>query len=118
MPIESPERRAQETVDLLWRVYEIHDRIIRETGGLEGVRDFAMLHAAVGRPFATFADEDLYTDEFEKAAAPFHSLIKSHPFMDGTKRTAFASALYFWKCTAIHDLSYSPKTKSSNSALR
>ena len=33
--------------------------------------------------------------DFEKAAALFHSLIKSHPFMDGTKRTAFLSALYF-----------------------
>ncbi|HIQ06096.1 MAG TPA: hypothetical protein EYH31_10505, partial [Anaerolineae bacterium] len=30
-----------------------------------------------------------------EAAALFHSLIKSHPFMDGTKRTAFASAIYF-----------------------
>ena len=79
------------------RVYEIHDRIIRGTGGLEGMRDAAMLHAAVARPFATFADQDLYSDDFEKAAALFHSLIKSHPFMDGTKRTAFASALYFLK---------------------
>jgi len=30
-----------------------------------------------------------------KAAALFHSLIKSHPFMDGTKRTALAAALFF-----------------------
>ena len=54
-----------------------------------------MLHAAVARPFATFAGEELYPDPFTKAAALFHSLIKSHPFMDGTKRTAFAAALYF-----------------------
>ncbi|OAD19677.1 death-on-curing family protein [Candidatus Thiomargarita nelsonii] len=54
-----------------------------------------MLHAAVARPFATFMGEDLYPDDFEKAAALFHSLIKSHPFMDGTKRTAFLSGLYF-----------------------
>jgi death-on-curing family protein len=33
--------------------------------------------------------------DFGKAAALFHSLIKSHPFLDGTKRTAFLSALYF-----------------------
>jgi prophage maintenance system killer protein len=33
--------------------------------------------------------------DFEKAGALFHSLIKSHPFMDGTKRTAFAAAIYF-----------------------
>ncbi len=30
-----------------------------------------------------------------KLQALFHSLIKNHPFMDGTKRTAFAAALFF-----------------------
>lgn len=54
-----------------------------------------MLHAAVGRPFVTYYGVDLYPDAFEKAAALFHSLIKSHPFMDGTKRTAFAATVYF-----------------------
>jgi death-on-curing protein len=41
----------------------------------------------------------LYLTDFDKAAALFHSLIKSHPFLDGTKRTAFASALYFLEQT-------------------
>jgi death-on-curing protein len=54
-----------------------------------------MLHSAVARPFASFGGYDLYEDDFEKAAALFHSLIKSHPFMDGTKCTALASAIYF-----------------------
>ncbi len=86
---------AQTIADLVLRVYEIHERIVARTGGLEGLRDGAMLHAAVARPFATFAGEDLYPDDFDKAAALFHSLIKSHPFLDGTKRTAFAATLYF-----------------------
>lgn len=60
-----------------------------------GRREAGLLHAAVARPFATFLGEELYPTDFEKAAALFHSLIKSHPFMDGTKRTAFASALFF-----------------------
>ncbi|HEX5691212.1 MAG TPA: type II toxin-antitoxin system death-on-curing family toxin [Roseiflexaceae bacterium] len=81
--------------DLLVRVYEIHERIIARTGGIEGLRDAASLHSAVARPFSTFAGEELYPDDFDKAAALFHSLIKSHPFMDATKRTAFASTLYF-----------------------
>src|SRR5437870_3183527 len=71
---------------LLMRVYEIHERIIaRGGGGLEGIRDAALLHAAVARPFATFGEVELYPTDFDKAAALFHSLIKSHPFMDGTK---------------------------------
>jgi len=81
---------------LLVRVYEIHERVLtRGGGGLGGIRDAAMLHAAVARPFATFGGTELYPTDFDKAAALFHSLIKSHPFMDGTKRTAFASAIYF-----------------------
>ncbi len=81
---------------LLVRVYEIHKQVLAKGGGgLEGIRDAGMLHAAVARPFATFGGMELYPGDFEKAAALFHSLIKSHPFMDGTKRTAFASAIYF-----------------------
>jgi death-on-curing protein len=80
---------------LLVRVYEIHERIIaRGGGGLEGIRDAALLHAAVARPFTTFDGVELYPTDFDKAAALLHSLIKSHPFLDGTKRTAFAAAVY------------------------
>jgi death-on-curing family protein len=87
---------------LLVRVYEIHQRVLAKGGGgLEGILNAAMLHAAVARPFATFGGVELYPDDFEKAAALFHSLIKSHPFMDGTKRTAFAAAIYF-----LHERGY------------
>ena len=89
------EDRADEVADLLLRVYEMHEIIITETGGLPGFREAVLLHSAVARPFATFGGQELYPNDFEKAAALFHSLIKSHPFMDGTKRTAFASALFF-----------------------
>ncbi len=86
---------ADEIGHLLVRVYEIHEAVLAETGGIVGLRDATMLHAAVARPFATFDGEELYPSDFDKAAALFHSLIKSHPFMDGTKRTAFAAVVYF-----------------------
>ena len=87
---------------LLVRVYEIHERVIaRGGGGLEGIRDAGLLHAAVARPFATFDEVELYPTDFDKAAALFHSLVKSHPFMDGTKRTAFAATVYF-----LHERGY------------
>lgn len=100
---------AQIVADLLLRIYEIHERIIARTGGLEGLRDGAMLHAAVARPFATFDGQELYPDHFEKAAALFHSLIKSHPFMDGTKRTAFAGTLYFLERLGYPHSSFLPE---------
>jgi death-on-curing protein len=89
-----PPERTEEVGDLLIRVYEIHEVVLEEAGGLPGLREASLLHAAVARPFATFGGVELYPSDFEKAAALFHSLIKSHPFMDGTKRTAFGAALY------------------------
>ena len=86
---------ADDIGHLLVRVYEIHECIIAETGGIVGLRDAAMLHSAVARPFAMFDGAELYPHDFEKAAALFHSLVKSHPFMDGTKRTAFSATLFF-----------------------
>jgi death-on-curing family protein len=97
MPDVESADRADEIAHLLVRVYEIHEIIILETGGLSGLRDATMLHSAVARPFVTFDGKELYVSGFEKAGALFHSLIKSHPFMDGTKRTAFAATLYFLK---------------------
>lgn len=95
MEITASSESADEIASFLVRVYEIHEVIIEETGGLPGLREASLLHSAVARPFATFDGQDLYTDLFEKAAALFHSLIKNHPFMDGTKRTALAATLYF-----------------------
>jgi death-on-curing protein len=95
MPELQNEGRADEVARLLVRVYEIHEIIIAETGGLPGLREATLLHSAVARPFATFDSQELYSSDFDKAAALFHSLIKSHPFIDGTKRTAFAAALFF-----------------------
>jgi death-on-curing protein len=98
----SSEEYADEIASLLIRVYEIHEVIITETGGSPGLREASLLHSAVARPFATFGGEELHPNNFEKADALFHSLIKTHPFMDGTKRTAFAATLYFLEQLGIH----------------
>lgn len=62
---------------------------------MHGVRDLGMLLSALGRPQATFEDEDLYPDLFTKTAALMDSLVRNHPFIDGNKRTAIASAGIF-----------------------
>jgi len=67
------EERADEIAHLLVRIYEIHEIIIAETsGGLLGLRDAAMLHAACARPFVTFDGQELYPSDLEKAGALFH----------------------------------------------
>lgn len=73
----------------------IHCRIIEETGGIHGTRDVGGLLSGSARPYTTFGKKELYPDIFSKAAALMHSLIRNHPFIDGNKRTAIASASIF-----------------------
>ncbi len=89
------ESYAEAVGELLVQVYAIHAVAAEGTGGPPELRSGKKLHAAVARPYATFAGEDLYVDEFEKAAALFHSLIDNQPFESATKATALLSALYF-----------------------
>lgn len=76
-------------------IVAIHVRIIQETGGSQGIRDWDLLQSALARPQATFASEDLYPNIFLKGAALLHSLLLNHPYIDGNKRTALASVEYF-----------------------
>lgn len=77
------------------QVLFIHYRLVSETGGEHGVRDLGLLESAVARPQATFDQQELYSDMFEKAAALMESLINNHPFVDGNKRTGIACAVLF-----------------------
>ena len=72
----------------------LHNLLIDEFGGSKGIRDRGSLEAAINRPFATFAGQDLYPSAVEKAAAIFESIIINHPFIDGNKRTAYALLEY------------------------
>lgn len=76
-------------------VLAIHHELIREFGGSPSIRDFGLLYAATERPKATFSGKDLYPTLFHKAASLLHSLIFSHPFIDGNKRTAFVATARF-----------------------
>ena len=77
------------------QVLFIHSRLIDTTGGIHGIRDTGRLQSAVARPRATFGGKELYPDLFHKAAALMESLARNHPFIDGNKRTAIASAGIF-----------------------
>ena len=68
-------------------VIAIHDILIEEFGRSPGVRDVGAIEAAVFRPQTGY-----YDDALGEAAALMESLILSHPFVDGNKRTAFAAA--------------------------
>lgn len=74
------------------QLIELHSRLIERFGGASGLRDGGGLEAAIARPSATFGGEDLYPDLASKVAALMHSLAMNHPFVDGNKRVALASA--------------------------
>jgi death-on-curing protein len=63
-----------------------HEKIIAQSGGGAGIRDYAGLESAVAQPEMSFGGEDLYPTVIEKAAALGFSLIMNHPFVDGNKR--------------------------------
>jgi death-on-curing protein len=68
-------------------VITLHDILIDEFGGTHGVRDLGALEAAVFRPQTGY-----YDDPIAEAAALLESLIQTHPFLDGNKRTAVVAA--------------------------
>lgn len=75
----------------LEEVLLIHEFVLDRFGGAPGLREWGLLDSAVKRPEATFEGQDLYVDLFAKAAALGESLVRSHPFVDGNKRTAWAA---------------------------
>jgi death on curing protein len=79
----------------LEQVIYIHERIIELAGGVQGVRDYTLLHSALERCKVTFGGMDLYPDVLTKAAVLPHSLIMNHAFLDGNKRTAYAVMVRF-----------------------
>jgi death-on-curing protein len=85
----------------LEQVLELHRLEMRRFGGAAGLRDRGSLEAALARPQMTFAGEDLYPDVESKAAALMHSLVMSHPFVDGNKRTGAAVAELFLNLNGV-----------------
>jgi death-on-curing protein len=68
--------------------------LIREHGGMPGLRDEHALEAALARPRQRHAYEPA-ADLAELAAAYGYGLARGHPFNDGNKRIAFVVAAVF-----------------------
>ncbi len=71
-------------------VLQIHHQLIENYGGAHGLRDKGLLESAVFRPQIGY-----YNTIAEEAAAVMESLANNHPFLDGNKRIAFATAHTF-----------------------
>ena len=59
------------------------------------VRDVGLLQSSLARPTTTLYGADAYPTLDLKAAALMHSIVTSHPLIDGNKRTAWALMITF-----------------------
>ena len=75
----------------LSEVLELHRRVIEQSGGADGIRDFPGVQSAVVQPQMTFDGGELYPSLVDKAAALCFSLVMKHPFVDGNKRIGHAA---------------------------
>ena len=85
----------------LAEVLEIHRNQIDLYGGSPGVGDLHLLQSAIAQPEASFGGEWLHSDLFHMAAAYAFHICQNHPFIDGNKRTALATALVFLELNGI-----------------
>ena len=94
----SPDNYFHLTVDI---VREIHREAIIRFGGMDGVRDQALLESAVAAPQASFGGRSPYSDLTEVAAAYLFYLCRNHPFIDGNKRAALGACIVFLRLNGI-----------------
>ncbi|HIW24595.1 MAG TPA: type II toxin-antitoxin system death-on-curing family toxin [Firmicutes bacterium] len=97
------------------QILMLHSQLISQTGGIDGVRDEALLESAVGAPFQSFGDQDIYPSIQQKAARLCFGLVKNHAFLDGNKRIGAHAMLVFLALNKI-ELKYT-QTELSNIIL-
>lgn len=81
-------------------VETLHEVMIDIGGGARGLRDASLLESALGRPLNLHAYGE--KDIFELAASYAEGLSRNHPFVDGNKRSAFATADLFLALNGVH----------------
>lgn len=77
-------------------------KIAERLSGTEfAVRDLGLIEAAAARPATTVLGEDAYPTTLEKASALLHSVVTSHPLIDGNKRLGWVAAATFLELNGI-----------------
>jgi len=61
------------------QIIVIHNMLIADTGGSEGIRDETLLDSAIAAPFQTFGEKELLPSTQQKAARLGYGIIMNHP---------------------------------------
>lgn len=83
------------------KVLLLHQILIEQTGGEDGVRDMGLLESALAACDATFDGKELFPTKEEKAARLGSGLIANHAFVDGNKRIGMYVMLTFLEVNGI-----------------
>jgi death-on-curing protein len=70
---------------------DIHDWIIKHSGGLTGTKDIGQLES----PLAHIQNDSYYSEMEDKLTHLVFSINKNHAFYDGNKRSSLALGAYF-----------------------
>lgn len=96
------------------RVLLLHKLMAEVTGGSAGLREEALLDAALEGIFATFDGQELYPTAEEKGARLGYSLISNHAFVDGNKRIGMYAMLIFLEVNGIRHFPFAFLIKEEN----
>lgn len=83
------------------KVLLLHQLLIEETGGEDGVRDMGLLDSALSACYATFDGKELFPSKEEKAARLGVGLVSNHAFVDGNKRIGMYIMLSFLEVNGV-----------------
>lgn len=78
-----------------------HDAVIRQHGGMPGVRDEDALESCLAQPRTFVFDVERFPSLIEKAAAYCFFIVRHHPFFDGNKRMGLAAAFRFLRINGL-----------------
>ena len=93
-------------------VLAAHDRLLASHGGAEGLRDAGLLESALARPRQHYAYGS--PDIIELAAIYTTGIVRNHPFVDGNKRTGFATGVAF---LLLNDLVFKASEEEATQAV-
>ena len=87
----------------------IQAEAIGRFGGLDGVRELALLESAVAAPQASVGGQSPFKGLAEVAAAYLFYLSRNHPFIDGNKRTALGACIVFLRLNGVEPKADGPE---------
>jgi len=93
-------------------VLDVHAELLALFGGRNGLRDLGLLESALARPINKFAHGE--SDLAALAAAYAFGIARNHPFVDGNKRTAFASIIVF---LGLNGIDFAPRPEEATAVI-